>query len=109
MENIEQHRHFISAEVAQEFIKKYRDGLEGFKPADGEWGGWFEKEYVVAMLEQENCAGIRFYFALNKEDRLDVVLVGVDANGDDLPGSYSADRSWPCPPYCDINDRPETP
>jgi hypothetical protein len=61
----------------------------------------FSKETLQKILEQEDCAGIRFYFCLrNKEPYektsqsqvLSTVLVGVDKNGTDLKYEYDPSK-----------------
>jgi hypothetical protein len=58
------------------------------------------------ILDQENCVGIRFYYAIDNEDVPQLVLVGVDQYGNDITDGIVADRGQPCPTYCDSGDSP---
>jgi hypothetical protein len=40
------------------------------------------------------------YFALDKDGNNQLVLVGVDANGDDMTAGVIVDKAYACPPYC---------
>lgn len=66
----------------------------------------FDRRSVDVILAQPGCAGVRIYRAVGK-DGPQVVLIGTDANGNDLvpkeaSGSGTvAERAWPCPPWCD--------
>lgn len=56
-------------------------------------------EWYTKLLNQEGCVGIRIFHAVNSEGEMDVVLVGVDENGDDMLDMV-VDRSRPCPNLC---------
>jgi hypothetical protein len=60
---------------------------------------------VTAILSQENCNGIRMYYGLDENDNKQLVLVGVDANGDDITDGYIVDRIIPCPNICSQKNR----
>ncbi|MDV4069983.1 hypothetical protein CMT34_17475 [Elizabethkingia anophelis] len=56
---------------------------------------------ISSILEQENCIGIRFYNgydAIAKKNNL--VLVGVDINGEDITDGFILEHLSPCPPNC---------
>ena len=59
---------------------------------------FFGKEILNQLLEQENCVGIRIYYGI-KDDKTELVLVGVDSEENDLLGLV-ADLSLPCPKTC---------
>lgn len=64
-------------------------------------GGMFWKEAVERVVNQQGCIGMRYYYGQNDDGTPVIVLVGVDANGRDMTGGFLAERSSPCPPYCD--------
>ncbi len=58
------------------------------------------KNLVNSILGQTGCMGIRMYFALDKDENKQLVLVGVDANGDDMTAGVIVDKAYLCPPTC---------
>ena len=63
---------------------------------------FFGKSIINTLLNQEGCMGIRIYYTLDRGVK-ELVLVGVDANEDDILVTI-ADASVPCPPYCGVNN-----
>jgi len=57
------------------------------------------KEIINAILAQTGCVGIRTYYGLNTDGTREIILVGVDVNGDDMT-NLIADRAIPCPNVC---------
>ncbi|MGK4567735.1 hypothetical protein [Flavobacterium sp. 3HN19-14] len=58
---------------------------------------------VKAILQQDNCAGIRMYHGHDdKSGQQTLVLVGVDNDGKDMTSGIIMDRLKPCPLFCDI-------
>lgn len=62
----------------------------------------FEKEQVLKLLSQPDCTGLRAYFGLDAEDRVKLVLVGVNSKDEDMyQGTDSLlDRAGRCPSVC---------
>lgn len=58
------------------------------------------KNLVGSILGQTGCMGIRMYFALDEDGNEQLVLVGVDANGDDMTAGFIVDNLLPCPVSC---------
>jgi hypothetical protein len=59
---------------------------------------------IQAILDQENCVGIRIYNGYNDEDKcLNPLLVGVDKDGKDMTNGLIMDRMTMCPTVCDQN------
>lgn len=53
------------------------------------------------ILEQEDCIGIRIYNGYNaEEDRMNLVLVGVDKSGEDMTSGVILEELTPCPNVC---------
>jgi hypothetical protein len=92
-------------------VKKYRD-----KHKDAVRAYFFGTELIDTIIHQEGAVGMRIYLAYGdekdpatKEDRLQMVLVGVKEDGTvmwpteegkDNPGGTAGDQGVPCPPYC---------
>ena len=58
------------------------------------------KNLLNSILQQSGCMGIRMYFALDEDGNKQLVLVGVDANGDDMTAGVIVDKLVPCPKSC---------
>ena len=77
-------------------------------------GHFFGAEIIQQILAESDCVGIRMYYAIDENGEKKLLLIGVDANGNDLlplstnAGGRSAsegdnivgDYSLPCPDYC---------
>lgn len=63
-------------------------------------GGYFSRSIFDKILSQPGCAGVRYYYAKKDDGTATIVLVGVDAGGNDITQGVLGDDSWPCPPYC---------
>jgi hypothetical protein len=55
------------------------------------------------VLAQTGCVGVRTYFALNAKSELTIVVVGVDANGEDMTDGVLLNRAYDCPSACAPN------
>ena len=64
-------------------------------------GGFFARSAFEKILAQPGAVGIRYYYAQNDDGTSTLVLVGVDAKGQDMQTGAIMDRMIPCPPYCD--------
>lgn len=75
----------------------------------------FSKDDVLEIIQQENCIAMRAYFALDSSGNpngLQILLVGVDENGDDIIQSGAGQHNtstaklkggtWICPPACGV-------
>lgn len=60
---------------------------------------------VNAILNQDGCNGMRMYYALDENGNKQLVLVGADANGDDITSGYIVDHMLPCPMTCSQKNR----
>lgn len=88
--------HSITLEEASKLTRTFREKAE----KDDIRAEYFGKETIQRILDQEKCVGIRMYFGYNNGTAKSV-LVGVTAEGKDLTGGVMAEKSLPCPPYCD--------
>lgn len=56
---------------------------------------------VKLILDQPDCIGIRIYNGYNdKELKMNQVLVGVNAQQQDMDNGIIIERLYTCPPYC---------
>ncbi|PWL27337.1 MAG: hypothetical protein DCO96_11370 [Fluviicola sp. XM-24bin1] len=62
-------------------------------------GHFFGKDILQEILNQTGCIGIRMYYGIDEEGNKELVLVGADANEDDMT-ALVADLSMPCPGVC---------
>ena len=92
---VETEDHRISLEDAAVMTRRYRGSSPGALK-----GGSFERQAVLELLTQDDCTGLKLYFAKKEDGTADVVLVGVDKAGNDMTGGIILERSYPCPPYC---------
>lgn len=63
---------------------------------------FYGKDILNQLLEQADCVGIRFHFALDNGKNT-LVMTGVDADGNDLL-SMVADRGLFCPNECGVRN-----
>jgi hypothetical protein len=91
--------HSITLAAASVMTKAYRDA--NINPLIG---GFFGKDAIQAILDQADCVGLKFYFAL-KNGNLTLVLCGAKANQDDLYQGLLADECNPVPP-CNSSNNP---
>ena len=55
------------------------------------------------LLAQKGCAGLRIYYGLDAKGAPAPVLVGVDAQGNDMATGTILELHLPCPPACGLN------
>ena len=87
--------HDITLQEASAMTANYRNASPG-----AVLGHYFGNSAISAILAQTGCVGIRMYYAITNEGVKQLVLVGVDSNGNDLYNGLLADRSYNCPPDC---------
>lgn len=90
----EQHR--ISLEEAAEYTARYRTS----HATDDIIGLYYSKTFLASVLAQEGCVGARVYFGESADGEPQLILVGVDSDGNDLTGGIIGEYGQPCPPYC---------
>ncbi len=61
---------------------------------------FFGSRIILRILGQPDCVGLRIYYALDENDEQQLILVGVDEEGDDLYQGIIGERSLPCPDMC---------
>jgi len=86
----------ISLEEAKQYISAFRSRFPE------ELHGYFVgSDKIQLILEQDGCVGIRIYNGYDEETQTkNVVLVGVDSNGNDMEDGIILEKLIICPPYC---------
>ncbi|TDI91013.1 MAG: hypothetical protein E2O77_07360 [Caldithrix sp.] len=88
--------HSISLEDASQMTRNYQ--LQ--TAPDQIIGGFFGKDAVLAIISQEKAVGLRYYYGLDDEGTPHIILIGVNADGNDMTDGLLAERSTKCPPHC---------
>jgi hypothetical protein len=88
--------HSITLAEATKLTKNYRIH-EG---SGATLAGAFGKDAISKIIDQNNCTGLRIYYALTDNGLKNFVLCGVDNNGDDLYDGELAEYCYTCPPIC---------
>jgi hypothetical protein len=91
--NEDQH---ISLDKAAELTRNYRQSAE----TGAILGGYGSKYSVSRILDQPGCVGLRIYYAMEDNGNHQFVIVGVNANGDDLYDGEIMEHIITCPPIC---------
>lgn len=100
--------HTISLAEASELTANFRALLVP-NPAlllSGIKGEAFGKFDINLMLSQEGCTGTRIYYGLRllPLPKIVLILVGVDALGNDLYTGLILENGSLCPPNCSVNN-----
>lgn len=93
--------HSISLTDASEMTENYRNANPGTTTI---LAHYFGKARIQAILSQEDCVGMRTYYAISNDGVKQLVIVGVDENGNDLYNGLLAERSYHCPPQCSASN-----
>lgn len=90
--------HAISFEGAATLVQRF----QGNAPAGEHLASAFNRSAFEQLLAQPDAAGIRIYRAQHEDGSPGMVLVAVDAQGQDLagPNSVFIHYGTDCPPYC---------
>ena len=93
--------HSISLEDASKMTRNFQ--LQ--TASDQIIGGFFGKDAVLAIISQEGAVGLRYYYGLDDEGTPHIILIGVEADGNDMIDGLLAERAAACPPHCpEFND-----
>ena len=98
MKNTEQENYFITFEEGAALTQRYRDSMQ---PSQIK-GGFISKEDLIALLNQNDCNGMRVYFGLNENNVQELVFAAVDGVGNDIIGENKLciGNVSKCPPNC---------
>ena len=88
--------HDITLAQASAWTKNYRNTITSSQTI----AHYFGRAAIESILAQSDCVGIREYYALDDAGAKQIIIVGVDANGNDLYNGLLAERSVKCPQDC---------
>lgn len=88
--------HAITLQEASEWTANYRATINNGETI----AHFFGKDALNAILAQQGCVGIRIYYALDENGAKQLILVGANADGNDLFNGVLAERSFKCPQDC---------
>lgn len=105
--------HEISLQTAIDMTSRYR----GKRPINFPICETFEKGAIQKLLDTGGCASFRIYYGMKADERVDAILVAVDAEGKDIlpPLANASSTSDPviiedgyrcpddCPPSSSLN------
>ena len=72
----------------------------------GKKGEYFSQSAINSLLDQEGAVGIRIYLGLS-DDLIPIprlVIVAVNAQGNDLTTGLIVEKGALCPPVCSVNN-----
>jgi hypothetical protein len=87
--------HRIPLQEGVAMVRRYRE-----RHPDAIHASMFDRAIFDQLLAQPGCAGVRMYYAEAANGAQTLVLVGVDAQGNDLWDGDIGDTHFPCPPFC---------
>ncbi len=96
--------HRISLADAAEQTRRARQGGP-YRKGDS---SAFNAKPVLELLAQPGCVGLRIYKGRDKAGDESMVLVGVDADGNDITKGLLLNLGFPCPPHCPDDDELNT-
>lgn len=85
-----QESHSISLEKAVEMTTLYRENRNGILKEEYKFNDLlalnetFNKEAIIALLQQENCVAFRIYYGMSEDLKVHAILVGVNDKGEDI-------------------------
>lgn len=94
--------HKIPLAAAAAMTRRYREGAGKAVVR----AGMFPRSAFEAILKQAGSHGIRIYYGRAEDGRMDLVMVGVDADGNDIYEGELMEDGFPCPPFCDSSASP---
>lgn len=76
----------ISHELAKKMVDKYQHVIKHVPATELKETNaiHFDKSFLTELLKTDKADGIKFYFAINEEKRLTLVLIPTNENGEDL-------------------------
>ncbi len=97
--------HRVSRQEARTTTQRWRERQARREPLPPMPPLAYHRDAFDLILAQPGCVAVRAYPALTEEGQATLVLVGVDAAGNDLVDGVLVEFGEPCPPYCsDPND-----
>lgn len=93
----------ITLDVGIQWIKNWRNNL----PKEPAKAHLIQKQALLDVMEPADVVAVRAYLAVDNDGVQKLVIVGVDANDQDLidDSHILVDHSKPCPPNCGIESQ----
>ncbi|MEO6067000.1 MAG: hypothetical protein ABJB33_10615 [Gemmatimonadota bacterium] len=91
--------HRIPLAQAVAMTKAHRANTAKGDPNAGMW----PRDVFETLLAQPGAAGIRIYHGRGTDGAKHMVMVAVDATGDDMTSATIMEQEFPCPPLCPVN------
>lgn len=88
----------IDRTEAAKWTANYRNAVAGANGAAVK-AHFYGREVLQKLLDQPGCMGIRMYYARDEKGQKQLILVGADADGNDME-ELVVDSSKVCPPDC---------
>jgi hypothetical protein len=86
----------VTLREASSWTANYRATIE-----DGDTIAHFVgTEKIKAIIDQEDCVGIRIYYGIDENGEKNLILVGAAADEDDLVDGIIVEKIVACPPRC---------
>ena len=92
--------HKSDRKAAREYAKRYRDKKAKKEPLPPMLPIAFHRKAYDRILSQPGCVGVRAYPGLHADGAPTLVLVGVDADGNDMVDGELSQEGELCPPDC---------
>ena len=89
----------FSLKTASIWTKNYRTANP-----NGIKAHFFGKVILEQILAQTGCVGIRMFYALDDNGVQQMIIVGTDANENDLINGIIGEMSVPCPNNCGVKN-----
>lgn len=61
---------------------------------------FYGKAKLAQIVQQQGCVGLRVYYAIDDQGVPVLVLIGTDAEGNDIESELILERGTACPPNC---------
>lgn len=87
--------HSITLQAAAQLTGNYRTNNP-----NAILGLYYSKDAILEILNQQDCVGVRAYYAETSTGEKTLVFVGVNALGNDMVNGVIADFGVPCPVQC---------
>ena len=89
----------ITLTKASGYTKSWRENYSSLKK-----GIFIGRDKINDILNQADCKGIRIYFGIDDNSDNCVVLVGAEANENDMENGIIIDNGVPCPSTCGVDN-----
>ncbi len=89
--------HRITVQDAAAHTRRHREAI---RTPHEIHSGAYHRDQVRELLQQPGCSGIRIYLGRDARGGSVLVLVGVDAAGEDMTSGTILEEGLPCPPFC---------